>query len=461
MAYRDAMTSASSLTSVVAAGAAHQSTLLAAGEVSSRQLTEATLEAIERENPRINAIVAMFDDALDAADAADRRRAAGEAGPLTGVPIAVKNDLDVAGRLTTVGSRAMTRVAESDGDLIAALRRAGAVPVASTTLPELVVSGFTESALTGITRNPHDERRGSGGSSGGSAALVGAGAIGIATASDGAGSIRIPAASCGVVGFKPTNGITPGSGRWCGLSTQGCVTPTVADTALYLDQIAQFPESLVAAARTEPGPLRIGVSRDASVALKADALDPEVDAALVRAAAALESAGHRVVEVRVPYGRDAKGATVRYLAGVHESLDRLDEPDLLTPRTRGIARLGAPFGSRSVDWAVRAGARFATTVHDDLGVDVILSPVMSSTALPVGRWSDLGAVRLLLAMNAFYPYTLQWNHAGVPAVSLPAGRATDGLPLAVQLIGRGGEDPRLMSLAAQTERLLSGPDPIA
>ena len=447
-----------SLDAIVAAGAAHQSALLTSGEIGSRELTEATLAAIDRENPRINAVVEVLrDEALVAADEADRRRAAGEAGPLTGVPIALKNDLDVAGHFTTLGSKAVTRAATEDGELVVALRRLGAVPVATTTLPELMIVGFTEPAITGITRNPVDPDRTSGGSSGGSAALVAAGAVGIATASDGAGSIRIPAASCGLVGFKPTNGTVPGSGGWCGLSTQGCVTPTVADTALYLDQIGTFSGSLVeAAAAADPGRLRIGLTRSAAAATRAEKLDPEVDAALERAASVLRAAGHTVVEIDVPYGLRAKSATLRYLGGIAESVDRLDDPSLLEPRTRGIVRLGKPVGQRAIDWAGRAGERFAAEVHRDLGVDVILSPVMSSTALPVGRWDDLGALRLILAMNAFYPYTVQWNHAGVPAVSVPAGLASDGLPLAVQLVGQRHDDVRLMALTAQLEGLTRG-----
>jgi amidase len=444
-----------SLEDVVAAGAAHQSALLAAGEISSRELTEATLAAIDRENPRVNAVVEVLrTEALAAADDADRRRASGEAGPMTGVPVALKNDLDVAGHVTTLGSRAVTRTAETDGELVAALRREGAVPVATTTLPELAIVGFTEPEITGVTRNPHDPARTSGGSSGGSAALVAAGAVGVASASDGAGSIRIPAASCGLVGFKPTNGTLPGSGGWCGLSTQGCVTPTVADSALYLDAVGTFGASLTAAAEgADPGPLRIGLTRSAAAATRAEPLDPEVDAALERAAADLRRAGHTVVEVDVTYGLKAKASTVRYLGGIRESAARVDDASLLERRTRGIVRLGSPFGARAIDWARRQGEEFGATVHADLGVDVILSPVMSSTALPVGRWDDLGAVRLVLAMNSFYPYTVQWNHAGVPAVSLPAGTATDGLPLAVQLVGRRDDDVLLMGLAAQLERL--------
>ncbi len=437
-------------------GAARQAELLAAGEVTSRELTAATLSVIRGEQLRLNATVAMFDsEALAAADAADRRRAAGRAGPLTGVPIAVKDDLDMAGLVTGRGSRAVTRPAVADSDLVTALREAGMVIVAKSTLPELAICGFTETAAHGITRNPHHTGHSPGGSSGGSAALVGAGAIGIATASDGAGSIRIPAASCGVVGFKPTAGTMPSSGGWHGLSTQGCVTPTLADTAIFLDQLGHLPESLVEAARVAPRPLRVGWSLSGSAAARPAALDPQVRAALDRAVAVLAAEGHDVREVQVPYGLDAKSLTVRYLRGIHDSAVAVDDLSLLEDRTRAIARLGAPFTPKVVDWALRRGRAFGASVHDDLGVDVLVTPVMSGTALPVGRWEGLGGLRLVLAMNSHYPYTAQWNHAGAPAVSMPAGVAADGLPLAVQLIARPGDDARLMSVAGQVEGRLS------
>ena len=237
----------------VAAGPTRQGELLAAGALTSRQLTEATLDAIDRENPAINAAVAVLaDEALAAADEADRRRAAGESGPLLGIPIAVKDDLDIAGQVTGLGSRAMLMPAAQDADLVTAIRAAGMVVVAKSALPELAIFGFTESEAHGITRNPLNLGHTTGGSSGGSAALVAAGAVGIATASDGAGSIRIPAACCGLVGFKPTQGTMPSSGGWHDLSTQGCLAARVADSALFLDTFGTFPESLVAAAATDP-----------------------------------------------------------------------------------------------------------------------------------------------------------------------------------------------------------------
>ncbi len=203
---------------IVGAGPATLGRLLRDGAVSSRELTIATLAAVEREDARVNAVVELLsDEAFDAAAEADRRRADGEDGPLLGVPVAVKNDIDVEGRVTARGSRAITRRAAVDGDLVTALLRAGAVPVATTTLPELAIYGFTESAATGITRNPHHLDHTCGGSSGGSAAIVASGAIGVATASDGAGSIRIPARAAGWSGSSRRTGSprAPAAGTAC------------------------------------------------------------------------------------------------------------------------------------------------------------------------------------------------------------------------------------------------------
>ncbi|MEH3034420.1 MAG: amidase family protein [Aeromicrobium erythreum] len=444
------------LDTLVGAGPVAQADALRRGDVTSRALTVATLAAIEREDARLNAVVERFtDEAFDAADDADARRAAGEDGPLLGVPLAVKNDLDLAGHVTARGSRAFETPALRDADLVAAARAAGMVVVATTTLPELAIYGFTESVARGITRNPHDLDHTPGGSSGGSAALVASGAIGVATASDGAGSIRIPAACCGLVGFKPTHGTMPSSGGWHGLSTQGCVVPHVADAAVFLDALGRFDDSLVEAAATAPRRLRVGYSLSASAALKAETLDPEVRAALDQAAQDLLGRGHEVVPVEIPYGLDAKQLTVRYLAGIRQVARTAERPGLLEKRTRQISRLGAPFGPSAVERARRAGERFGATVHDALGVDVLLTPVMTSTALQVQPWRKRGGLRTVLAMNAFYPYTAQWNHAGVPAVSLPYGTADDGLPLAVQIVGRAGDDALLMSLAAQLEAVVS------
>lgn len=438
---------------LVAAGATRQVRAMRSDDVSARDLAVATLAAVERENARLNAVVELLPDlAFDAASDADRRRAAGEDGPLLGVPIALKNDLDVAGHVTALGSRAYMRAATADAQLVTRIRRAGMVPVATTTLPELAIYGFTESQAYGITRNPHDLDRSPGGSSGGSAALVGAGAISVATASDGAGSVRIPAASCGLVGFKPTHGTMPSSGGWHGLSTQGAIAAHVGDVAVYLQTLGEFADDLVQAAATDPAPLRIGVSTSPSAATRAKPVDPRVRAALDATASTLDAAGHEVREVTIPYPLDAKQLTVRYLAGIRDVADASDESSRLERRTRGIARLGRPFGAKAVARSRTAGERWGGSVHDQLGVDVLLTPVMTGPPLEVGSFARRGAVRTVLGMNAFYPYTAQWNHAATPAVSMPAGTTEDGLPLAVQLIARRGDDARLMSLAGWLER---------
>ncbi len=444
------------MTEALTAGPTRQAELLAAGTLTSRELTEAALAAIDRENPTINATVAVFaEEALAAADDADRRRAAGESGPFLGVPIAVKDDLDIAGKVTGLGSNATAGAAPAthDSDLVAALRAAGMPIIAKAALPELAIFGFTESDAMGITRNPHNKAHTSGGSSGGSAALVAAGVIGIATASDGAGSIRIPAACCGLVGFKPTHDTMPSSGGWHQLSTQGCVAARLADSALFFDTFGTFPTSLVAAAASDPEPLRIGLSFSTAAATKALKLDPRVRSALEEAAETFRAAGHTVTEVKIPYGADSKSLTVRYLAGIRDGADGTPDPARLEKRTKGIARLGRPFGKKAVDWAIRQGRAWGDGVHDKVGVDVFLTPVMSGPAVPVEHWKGKGPLRTVLSMNAFYPYTAQWNHAGVPAVSMPAGiTSEEGLPLAIQLIARRGDDARLMSLAGQYER---------
>jgi amidase len=443
-----------SVADLVPAGPTAQVAALRAGDVSSRELTAATLVAIDRVNPPINAVVEVLaSEALASAEDADRRRAAGEDGPLLGVPIAIKNQHDVAGHVTGLGSRAMIHPATRDDEFVALVRAAGMPMVATTTLPELAISGYTETAAQGITRNPHDLDRTPGGSSGGSAALVAAGGVGIASASDGAGSIRIPAACCGLPGFKPTNGTMPGTGGWFGLSTTGALAARLEDVALFLDVFGTFDTSLGAATRHEPAPLRVGVTTVGSVATRMRPVDAEVLAAVRRTADALAHAGHDVREVEPKYGVAAKALTVRYLAGIRESAARVDDRSRLQSNTSGIARLGRPFGRRTVDWAIRTGQTWGDTVHESLGVDVLLTPVMTGVAAPIGMFDNRGGLATVLAMNAYYPYTAQWNHAGLPAVSMPTGTDATGRPLAIQLVGKRYADATLMSLAGQIERV--------
>jgi amidase len=397
----------------------------------------------------------LADEALAQADEADRRRAQGENGPLLGVPIAVKNEHDIAGHVTAQGSMAITRVATDDADIVRRFRGTGMPMVATTTLPELAAFGFTESDAYGVTRNPHDLDRTPGGSSGGSAALVAAGSVGIATASDGAGSIRIPAACCGLPGFKPTQGRMPSSGGWYELSTQGCLTRRLADAAVYLDTFGDFDGAMQSAVAQPPGPLRIGVTTTGAAATRMAPIDPAVRESLRRAADALSNLGHDVRDVDLKYGAAAKALTVRYLAGIRETTTEVDNPKLLQRNTRGMAALGRAFPAPAIRAATRAGRRWGAAVHEELGIDVLLTPVMTGVAPEVGRFAGRNGLQTLLAMNAYYPYTAQWNHAQLPAVSLPVGADEGGRPLAIQLIGQRRADATLMGLAAQTESVLS------
>src|SRR6476620_8898946 len=246
-------------TDPVFAGLARQAGLIATGEISSRELTEAHLERIARLDPTLNAFRIVFAErALVEADQADGRRRGGENRPLLGVPIAIKDDTDVAGEITAHGTSAYGEPAREDAEVVRRLRAAGAVIVGKTNVPELEITPFTESPTFGVTRNPWDLNRTPGGSSGGSAAAVAAGLIGGALASDGGGSIRIPAGCCGLFGLKPQRDripMAPMQEPWHGLSVYGAVTRHVADTALFLD-VTGDGEPLAPAVGRDPGRLR-------------------------------------------------------------------------------------------------------------------------------------------------------------------------------------------------------------
>ncbi|MCD2193180.1 hypothetical protein LQ327_07245 [Actinomycetospora endophytica] len=425
---------------------------------SSQDRTRAALARAHEVAPTLRAFVEIDDDgALAAAREADRRRAAGEESPLLGTPIAVKDDVDAAGHVTALGSRAFTRPAATDGALVAALHRVGLVPVGRTALPELAAFGVTDSARYGITRNPPALGRTPGGSSGGSAAAVAAGVVPIATASDGAGSIRIPAACCGLPGFKPTQGTMPSSGGWHGLATQGCLTRDLGLAADYLDAIGSFPEPLRRALDSDPGLLRVGVTVDPLPLAPPLALDPHVAGAVRLVADRLTDLGHRVRPVRIRGDRAQAAAiavTTRILAGLHDTAAGADHPELLEPRIRDLARAGAVIPAGAVRAAVAHGRRWGARVLDELGVDVLLTPTMRGPAPRVDRWGGpahgtrVGGVTTLTSMGRFYAHTPLFNHTGQPAVTLPVDTGA-GLPRAVQLVAARDRDALLMSVAGR------------
>lgn len=448
------------------AGIARQAELLRRHEVSSRDLTELCLGRIEDLDQRINAFrTVMPERGLADADRADARLSAGEEAPLLGVPVAVKDNVDMVDEITSHGTAAYGPPATEDAEIVRRLRKTGAVIVGKTTLPELAIHGFTESEAWGATRNPWNLDRVPGGSSGGSAAAVAAGMVGIAHASDGGGSIRIPAASCGIFGLKPQRGrvsMAPSyPEHWHGMSVFGCVSRTVFDTALFLDAVAgpgpgdaDAPppptRPFAEAAATPPAKLRVALSFKSALPTR---LDPEMRAAIEATAELLRSLGHDVVREDVAFGSvGANQATPRYLRGIHDDVVRMPYPERLEARTRHFGQLGGLYPM----WLIRrvrsreaAHARRLNRVLERN--DVLLMPVLSRPAIEVGRWEGRGALRTIVPMASVYPYTIPWNVTGQPAASVPAGFSRDGLPLAVQLVGRPSDEATLLSLAAQIE----------
>ena len=213
--------------------------MLANGSLKARELVSFSLHRIERFNPQLNAFVsARSVAALSEADQADQLRRGGDPRPLLGIPFAVKDEHDLAGEVTALGTGSTAVVAEHDSAIVDILRGAGAIPVGKTTLPELGMHPFTESVTWGVTRNPWKPSRTPGGSSGGSAVAVAAGLVPFATASDGGGSIRIPASCCNLFGLKMQSGrvtMEPQSESLGGLSAFGVLTRSVADAALLYD----------------------------------------------------------------------------------------------------------------------------------------------------------------------------------------------------------------------------------
>jgi amidase len=448
------------------AGAAKQAEMVRNGDVSPTELVRLCLDRIERLDSTLNAFRKVFAErALMEAEQAEARIKAGEERPLLGVPIAVKDEVDVMGEVNTHGTDAFSEPAKADSEVVRRLREAGAIVVGLTLLPEMAICGFTESATYGVTRNPWNPQRTPGGSSGGSGSAVAAGLVPIASAGDGAGSIRIPASSCGLFGLKVTRGrvsLAPQVEGWRGLAVEGCLSRSVLDTALWLDVVAggsaedEAPpppdRPFIEAAKSPPGKLRVGYSTHAPRAAAPPTVSDEVKQAVADAAQMLGSLGHEVSRRDPEWGDIGDTITARFLKGVAETIEEVPHPERLERRTRGFGRLGEILPEPVYRWAIgKRPAQIARVNAIFDSVDVLVMPVMGGTALPVRRWEGQGAIRTVLGMSRFYPYCVPWNHLGNPAMSVPFGFGSDGMPLAVQVIGPHGSESTLLSLAAQIE----------
>ena len=431
-------------------------------EVSPRELVELFLARMEAIDPKLNAFrVTMAEKTLTAADALT-----GADSPLAGVPVAIKDDIPVAGQSVTRGSRSYGPPESADAEVVRRLRAAGAIPVGITNVPELMIFPWTASAAHGVTRNPWNPERTPGGSSGGSAAAVAAGMVPCATGSDGGGSLRIPAACCGLVGMKPSRGRVswqPAHEGWLGLSTVGALARTVADSALLLDVIhgalpgdayaaPPFDGSYQQAASMPPARLRIATSRKLAPGAIAR-LSADQRGAWERMGGLLSDLGHEVVERHPAYGMAGPEFIQMWLRGIYEEAANVPDHSLLEPSTRQLVATGGRVVSdrRREKLLIQRAARTARVLELWQEVDVLLMPVLASTAIAAEGAYGKSAPLALDRASRFMPYNPLFNVTGQPSIALPAGYGADGLPLSVQLVGRPGAEDLLYSLAAEIE----------
>ncbi|MGK5630511.1 amidase [Streptomyces sp. URMC 123] len=446
-------------------GLAEQARALAEGSVTSRELVAGALERIRTLDPALNAFrLVRVEAALVEAEAADRRLRAGERRPLLGVPVAVKDDMDVRGEPTAFGCPGRFPARTADGEAVRRLRLAGAVVIGKTNTPELGQWPFTEGPAFGATRNPWHLGHTPGGSSGGAAAAVAAGLVPAALGSDGAGSVRIPAAWTHLVGLKPQRGrisTWPEAEAFHGLTGIGPLARTVADAALLLDAVSGShprdryrPPALrvLPAAGREPRRLRIALSLRPAFTGTAKPLHPEVRSAVHATAERLAALGHDVVAAEPRYGPIGPAFVPRATAGVRDWVARVPEPELLDPRTRGAARLGRVLGGVPLRLARAAEPGLRQRVGEVFHrFDVVLTPTTATPPPAIGAMTGFSGWRTDRAMIAACPYAWPWNVLGWPGISVPAGFTASGLPLGAQLLGPEHGEPLLVSLAAQLE----------
>ncbi|BDU05397.1 amidase [Nocardia cyriacigeorgica] len=446
-------------------GLAELAEAIANTTISSVAATTDALDRIEASQPTLNAFrIVRTQRALAEAAAADRRIAAGERLPLLGVPIAIKDDTDIAGEPTAFGVVGDFEPKSEDAESVRRLKAAGAVIVGKTNTCEYGQLPFTSGAAFGHTRNPWGAQYTPGGSSGGSSAAVAAGLVPAALGSDGAGSVRIPAAWTNLVGIKPQRGrisTWPLPEAFNGLTVNGPLARTVRDAALLLDAAAgphpgdlHMPEpvTLTDAVGRDPGRLRIALSLNIPFTATRTALHPEVEAGVHRIAKTLRELGHSVTVRNLHYGL-LMGASFlpRSMAGIRAAHDRMPGARV-DPRTMANVRTGMLLSGPALFAARQAEALLHRRIggfFDDF--DVVLAP---TTATPPPRAEEIDGIGVMATNNlitAACPYTWPWNVLGWPSVNVPAGFTGSGLPVGAQLMGTANTEPTLVALAAQLE----------
>jgi amidase len=455
------------------AGIRGQASALEAGAVSAQELVELALRRAETAQGTLNCFrVICGEEALNEAAAADAQRGENpDARPLLGVPVAIKDDVDLEGHTTPFGCGGSYPAAGADAEMVRRLRRAGAIVIGKTNAPEVGQWPFTESPRFGTTRNPWQREHTPGGSSGGAAAAVAAGVVPGAIGSDGAGSVRIPAAWSGLVGLKPQRGrisTWPDPDAFNGLACFGPLARSVGDAALLLDAASgnhsgdrhrpAAPQvSFSEAASTPPPKLRIALSFTTPFGVPGE-VDPEIRAATERTAAQLAEIGHEVAREDPSYGLVGLGIVPRGMAGVHGWLaEHAPEDGELEPRTSVHARLGGLLSGPPLRAARAAEGRMARRIGGIFEeVDVVLTPTTAKPPPRIGAVEGRGYWATSNAASAACPFAWAWNVIGWPGLSVPAGFSSAGLPIGAQLLGRRNDEATLLALGAQLEEAGGG-----
>lgn len=455
--------------------ASHAAALIRRRRLSPRDLVEASLAAIPRIQQHLNCFVAVME--VEARDAARRAEQAvmdgAPLGALHGVPVVVKDQIDISGHRTGHGSRIFDEApaAAADNLLVARLRAAGAIILAKTTLPEFGVKGLTDGPAFGITRNPWNTERTSGGSSGGSAAAVAAGVVPLALGTDGAGSIRGPACCCGIVGLKATLGTIPfetARDAFANYSYAGPMTRTVTDAALMFSVLAgAAPGDPWAAGAAPPKPLSPTLAGEDLSGVRLGYLprlaNPRVAAdvaANTRAALdAYAALGAEVEEITdaidwIEYeGRVMYQANFAVLLAPH--LPRFRE--VMDPATLAVMDQGATFTLADFRNAQYARTQLFRTVQGLLGRhDALVMPTTSRTALPatfdtVADEVEVEGVKCGITRQGWTSPQYPFNLTGHPAMTVPSGFGADGLPTGLQIVGRWGAELDVLRLGAMLE----------
>jgi amidase len=449
--------------------------LVARKEVKPEELLEAALSAVEKVNPKINAVLQTLPDQARAAI-----RQGLPPGPFHGVPFVIKElVLHAKNVRCDMGSRlAQGVVPPEDTELMARFRRAGLVLAGTTQTPELGYNPTTETVLFGPVHNPWDLGRSAGGSSGGSGAAVAAGIVPIGHANDGGGSIRIPASCDGLVGLKPTRDRVPTgpdySDPLCGLAIEFAVTRSVRDAAALLDAVAGPDVGAPSHPVPPPRPWREAIEakvRPMRIAwtvtpASGERADPECEKAVHETVRALTDLGHTLIEDAPRYDWESfltnihriwTGFTVLSVEGVCAATGRKPGPDTLEAVTLACYEDGKRFSALDLLNSLAHGNTLSRQVGAFFEkVDALVTPTIARPPAPLGELNQnrkgMTAMEWTRQVFGYVPFTPLFNSTGQPAVSLPLHWSAAGLPIGVQIAGRFGDETTVLQLAAQLEQ---------